>query len=194
MKMSGEYCLPGDPASVWEALDDPAVLKEAIPGAESVEAQGGGVFRAVVRAKIGPISARFSGLVARREEDYPRGFTLSGEGQGGAAGFAKGAARITLAAEEGGRTTRLSYEVEASVGGKLAQIGQRLIDAAAAKLARQFFENFARLMGAGAGPEAAPASEAATAPEAGAGFALWKYGVIVGFAAAMAAVLFFLFG
>ena len=145
MDMSGDYQIAASKEDVWAALNDPDMLKRAIPGAETVEKLSDTEFEAVVKAKIGPVSARFKGKVTLTDIDPPNGYTISGEGSGGAAGFAKGSAKVRLDEAEGG--TRLSYEVHATVGGKLAQIGQRLIDSTAAKMAAEFFTNFSRLAG-----------------------------------------------
>lgn len=145
MDMSGDYQIPASKEDVWVALNDPAVLKQAIPGAETVEKLSSTEFQAVIKAKIGPVSAKFKGKVTLTDIDPPNGYTITGEGSGGAAGFAKGAAKVRLAEAGGG--TRLSYEVHATVGGKLAQIGQRLIDSTASKMATEFFTNFSTIAG-----------------------------------------------
>ena len=123
-------------------LEDPAVLKVCIPGCEELEATDDGGFRAVAKMKVGPVSARFKGKVTLSDLDPPNGYRISGEGEGGVAGFAKGGATVALADKDGG--TLLSYNVEAQIGGKLAQLGQRLINGAAKKLADDFFANFAK--------------------------------------------------
>ncbi|WP_339833127.1 carbon monoxide dehydrogenase subunit G [uncultured Parvibaculum sp.] len=146
MEMSGEYKIPASREDVWAALNDAAVLQQSIPGAESVEKTADDEFEAVAKAKVGPVSARFKGKVKLTDIDPPNGYTISGEGNGGAAGFAKGSAKVTLTtAEDGG--TLLSYSVSAQVGGKLAQIGQRFIDSTAARMAEEFFDNFSTLAG-----------------------------------------------
>lgn len=144
MKLDGQYKIPASTERVWRALNDPETLRAAIPGAESVEKTGEYKFHAVVKAKIGPISARFKGDVEIREPNPPHSCVLVGEGKGGVAGFAKGQAKINLEEQEGG--TLLSYEADAAVGGKMAQLGQRLIRATAAKMAAQFFGAFSRLL------------------------------------------------
>jgi carbon monoxide dehydrogenase subunit G len=150
---------------VWAALNDPEALKAAIPGCESMERIGDDEWRATMAAKVGPVSARFAGTMKMTESTPPTGYTLKFEGQGGAAGFANGEAKVTLAPTEGGQTA-LTYVVKAQVGGKLAQIGSRLIDGAAAKIANEFFERFSlQLAPAGAAlPE--PAVGDGRAPEA----------------------------
>ncbi len=123
MEMSGEYRIPAPREEVWAALNDPEVLRKSIPGAESVNKIADDEFEAVAKAKVGPVSARFKGKVKLTDIDPPNGYTISGEGNGGAAGFAKGSARVTLTEADDG--TLLAYTVNAQVGGKLAQIGQR---------------------------------------------------------------------
>jgi len=146
MKMSGEYTLNAEREAVWQALNDPEVLKASIPGCESITMLSETEMEAVAVAKVGPVKAKFKGKVQLSELDPPNGYTITGEGSGGAAGFAKGGAKVALAEAEGGGTV-LSYDVDANVGGKLAQIGQRLIDGAAKKMADDFFTNFANQVG-----------------------------------------------
>lgn len=147
MEMSGEYRIPAPREEVWAALNDPEILRQAIPGAESVEKTADDEFQAVAKAKVGPVSARFKGKVKLTDIDPPNGYTISGEGNGGAAGFAKGSAKVSLTEIEEG--TLLSYTVTAQVGGKLAQIGQRFIDSTAARMSEEFFDNFSKLTGGG---------------------------------------------
>ncbi len=128
MRMSGEYRIEAPREAVWAALNDPEVLKQAIPGCEEIEKISDTELAAKVKIKVGPVSAKFSGAVTLSDLDPPKGYTISGEGKGGPAGFAKGGAKVRL--EEDGAATILYYDVEARVGGKLAQIGSRLIDAA----------------------------------------------------------------
>ncbi len=156
MEMTGEYRIPAPREKVWQALNDPAVLQACIPGCESLEKTSDTDMTAAVRMRIGPVSARFSGKVTLSDIDPPNGYTISGEGQGGAAGFAKGGAKVALR-DEGGETV-LTYTADAQVGGKLAQIGSRLIDGTARKLADEFFAKFAALLGGGAAPPAGDAS------------------------------------
>ncbi|MBX3488042.1 MAG: carbon monoxide dehydrogenase subunit G [Parvibaculum sp.] len=146
MEMSGEYRIPASREDVWTALNDADVLLKSIPGAESVAKIADDEFEAVAKAKVGPVSARFKGKVKLTDIDPPNGYTISGEGNGGAAGFAKGSAKVTLTEAEGGGTI-LAYSVSAQVGGKLAQIGQRFIDSTASKMAEEFFGNFSALAG-----------------------------------------------
>jgi carbon monoxide dehydrogenase subunit G len=140
MDMTGERRIPAPRETVWAALNDPAVLKASIPGCDSLEKLGDDQMKATASIKVGPISAKFSGKVQLSEIDAPNGYRISGEGQGGVAGFAKGGAKVTLTDE--GAETKLSYEVNAQVGGKLAQLGGRLIDATAKQMADAFFDRF----------------------------------------------------
>src|SRR2546421_2751610 len=142
MTMNGEVQLAAPREAVWTKLNDPEVLKVCIPGCEELEKTGENGFRAVAKMKVGPVSARFKGRVTLSDLDPPNGYKISGEGEGGVAGFAKGGATVGLADKDGG--TLLSYNVEAQIGGKLAQLGQRLINGAAKKLADEFFANFAK--------------------------------------------------
>lgn len=145
MEMSGEYRIPAPRETVWTALNDAQVLRSTIPGAESVDKIADDEFEAVARAKVGPVSARFKGKVKLSDIDPPNGYTITGEGNGGAAGFAKGSAEVRLADDNG--VTVLTYKVNAQIGGKLAQIGQRFIDSTASKLADEFFGNFSAALG-----------------------------------------------
>src|SRR5271165_6906815 len=140
MDMTGERRIPAPRQTVWEALNDPEVLKVSIPGCESLEKLGDDQMKATAAVKVGPISARFTGKVHLTDIDPPNGYRISGEGQGGAAGFAKGGANVAL--KDDGADTLLSYHVSAQVGGKLAQLGGRLIDASAKQMADQFFDRF----------------------------------------------------
>lgn len=156
MDLSGSQVIAADRNAVWAALNDPDVLKACIPGCQSLEKTGEGGFEAVVKQKIGPVSATFKGVVALENLDPPNSYTIRGEGKGGAAGFAKGAADVTLT--ETGEGCELAYKVEASVGGKIAQLGGRVVDGVARRLADQFFTAFkTRLEGpAEPEPEGAP--------------------------------------
>lgn len=141
MEMSNTRQVPAPRERVWQALNDPDTLKASIPGCEAFERVSDDAYRATVAAKVGPVSARFVGNLRLADIDAPNGYTLKFEGQGGAAGFANGEAKVSLApgADDG---TALSYAVKAQVGGKLAQIGSRLVDGAAAKMADDFFARF----------------------------------------------------
>ncbi len=160
MDMTGEYRIPASRETVWKALNDPDVLKQCIPGCEELEKKSDTEYAAKVTAKVGPVKAKFGGAVKMSDLDPPNGYTISGEGSGGAAGFAKGGAKVAL--KEDGGATVLSYTVSATVGGKLAQIGSRLIDSTAKKMANDFFAKFAEIVGGGATAEAAPAPAPAT--------------------------------
>jgi carbon monoxide dehydrogenase subunit G len=155
MDMTGEQRIAASRETVWAALNDVEVLKQCIPGCESLERQSDTEMAAKVKLAIGPVNARFSGKVTLSEVDPPNGYRIAGEGSGGAAGYAKGSALVSLVQDGDG--TLLKYEAKADVGGKLAQVGGRLIDATAKKLAGEFFSKF----GAVVGPQ--PASEDATA-------------------------------
>ncbi len=145
MTMTGEFELPADKATVWARLNDAATLQAAIPGCESLDKLSDTDFKAVVKVKIGPVSARFNGKVHLTDIQAPDSYRIAGEGEGGVAGFAKGGATVRLADAEGGGT-KLSYDVDAQVGGKIAQLGSRLIDGSARKLAAEFFANFAKAL------------------------------------------------
>ncbi len=144
MTMSGEVDLPADRATIWLKLNDPDALKACIPGCESLTMEDATHFSAVAKVKLGPVKATFRGKVELSDLNPPESYRISGEGEGGIAGFAKGGANVSLAEIEGG--TRLSYNVEAQIGGKLMQLGSRLIDSAAKKYADDFFANFANLV------------------------------------------------
>ena len=146
MELSGEYLIPAPKQVVWDALNEPDILKQCIPGCDSLEKTSDTTFEAAVTAKVGPVKAKFQGAVTLSDIDAPNGYTISGEGKGGAAGFAKGGARVTLEEAEGG--TLLKYTVDAMVGGKLAQIGARLIEATSKKLSAEFFGKFAQIVAA----------------------------------------------
>jgi hypothetical protein len=141
MVMNGEVQLPAPRELVWAKLIDTEALKASIPGCETLEKLSDTEFQAVATNKIGPVKARFKGKVRLSDLDPPNGYRISGEGDGGVAGFAKGGATVALSEKDGG--TLLTYNVEAQIGGKLAQLGQRLVNGAAKKLADQFFAKFA---------------------------------------------------
>ncbi len=186
MQMTGEYRIEAPRETVWAALVDPDVLKRCIPGCEELEQTSESEFTAKVKAKVGPVSAKFAGAVSLSDLNPPESYRISGEGKGGAAGFAKGGAMVTLA-EDGG-ATMLAYEIDAQVGGKLAQIGQRLIAGTAKKMADDFFGRLVEAIGAPAEAVAAPAEAAAElAPArpsdadvgAGARIGVWVAGTIL---------------
>jgi uncharacterized protein len=154
MDMTGEFLIPAPRRKVWDALNDPEILKQSIPGCEEIEKLSPTELAAKVTAKVGPVKARFGGKVTLSDLDPPNGYKITGEGSGGAAGFAKGGATVRLA--DDGDGTKLNYVVEAHVGGKLAQIGSRLIDATARKMAEEFFTRFSGIVGGAAAPAAAP--------------------------------------
>jgi carbon monoxide dehydrogenase subunit G len=161
MDMTGEYRIPVPRDEVWAALNDPAVLKASLPGCQSLEKISDTEFAAVVVAKVGPVKAKFNGNVALSNLNPPQSYTIAGEGKGGAAGFAKGGADVNLTEDDG--ATILRYTAKADVGGKLAQLGSRLIDGTAKKMADEFFENLRQQL-TPAAPEPQPEPVAA-APE-----------------------------
>jgi len=161
MEMKGSRVVPADVATTWRALNDPEVLRECIPGCESIDRVSDTEYRVLMTARVGPVSAKFSGRLTLADIAAPRSYTLKFEGQGGAAGFANGSAKVELSPVEGG--TRIDYAVNAQVGGKLAQIGSRLIDGAAAKVADDFFARF--VARAGGSPPATAEAAAAPPPE-----------------------------
>ncbi len=140
MEMKGEQLVPAPQQATWEALNDPQVLKACVPGCESIEPTGPNEYLVLMVARVGPVSAKFKGKLTLSDVNPPQSYSIAFEGQGGPAGFAKGGAQVRLAAEGG--ATRLAYDVKANVGGKLAQIGSRLVDAAAKKVSDDFFRNF----------------------------------------------------
>ena len=186
MDMTGEYRIAAPRQKVWEALNDPEILKASIPGCQELNKTSDTELTAKVTTKVGPVSAKFTGKVTLSDINPPQGYKITGEGQGGVAGFAKGGAEVEL--EEDGGETILRYKATAQVGGKLAQIGSRLIDSTAKKMANEFFGKFAEQVGAGteaapaaaepAAPEAAPAPAAAEKPAGGISPMVWITGLI----------------
>lgn len=167
MDMTGERRIPAPRDRVWNALNDPEVLKSCIPGCETLEKVSDREMKATAAVKIGPIAARFNGRVQLDDLDPPNAYTINGEGQGGVAGFAKGGAKVNLVDDAG--ATVLRYIVHAQVGGKIAQLGARLIDATAKSMADQFFDRFSSQLSLGevtppAAPLAAGARPAAPTP------------------------------
>ena len=142
--MDGEYTLPTNVENVWNNLNDPLVLKSSIPGCTELIKENDNEFKATVTLKIGPVSAKFNGEVKLSNIKVFEGYTISGSGKGGTAGFAKGSANINLEKHED--KTILKYSVEAQIGGKLAQLGSRLIDSTSKKLAGKFFDNFVKIV------------------------------------------------
>jgi len=169
MDMTGERRIAAPRQLVWDALNDPDVLQASIPGCDKLEKLSDTQMKATAAIKIGPISARFSGAVQLSDIDAPNGYTISGEGQGGVAGFAKGGAKVKLEDDPAG--TILRYEVNAQVGGKIAQLGARLIDATAKQMAEAFFDRFSAKVTAMIPPPPEPVSPSiahttAAAPQA----------------------------
>lgn len=145
MEMNGEERIAAPRDAVWAALNDPDVLKQCIPGCQSLEMTGENEMAASVKLKVGPVSATFKGAVVLENINAPESYTITGEGKGGIAGFARGGADVVL--REDGDETVVSYDVKAKVGGKLAQLGSRLIDSTSKKLAAQFFESLGDAVG-----------------------------------------------
>ena len=176
MEMSSERRIEASREQVWAALNDTDILKRSMPGCESFDAVGDNRFEAKLTTRVGPVKARFKFNVNLTDVDPPNGYTINGEGQGGAAGFANGSATVNLS--EDGDGTMLAYEVKASVGGKLAQLGSRLIDGAAKKTADEFFGNFIEIVaGDSAGPMESAEDESvgtATSPQTG-GLPIWMW-------------------
>ena len=190
MEIKGEYRIAASREKVFAALNDVAVLQACIPGCESLEKSSDTEMKAKVRMRIGPVSASFTGKVTLSDLDPPNGYKISGEGQGGAAGFAKGGAVVTL--REDGADTVLNYNVDAQVGGKIAQVGARLIDGTARKLADEFFSKFAAMVGA---PPAGEATAAAAAPPAAPAASAaaqrgYKHWVVIGIGAVVLVLVF----
>ena len=164
MDMTGEYRIPAPRQRVWEALNDPEVLKAAISGCEELNKLSDNELDARVKAKVGPVSATFTGKVTLNDLNPPVSYRIVGEGKGGAAGFAKGGAEVALA--EDGTDTILRYSAKADVGGKLAQIGSRLIQGTAKKMADDFFGRFSSIVAEQHAAEVAPAPPPAPEPPA----------------------------
>jgi len=146
VEMTGEQMIPASQEETWTALNDPEVLRQCVPGCESITKVNENEYQVQMTARVGPVSAKFRGRLSLFDIKPPESYSLAFEGQGGAAGFAKGAAQVKLAPQ--GSQTQLAYQVKANVGGKLAQIGSRLVDAAAKKVADEFFDNFKKHMSA----------------------------------------------
>ena len=164
MELSSSRTVPASVEATWAALNDPETLKACIPGCEAIERISETEFRVTMTARVGPVAAKFTGRILLDERDPPRSYRMSFEGQGGAAGFARGEAHVALAPD--GVGTRIEYRATAQVGGKLAQIGSRLVDGAAAKVADDFFARFVAQVGGGAGavpPAPVPPDRAAAA-------------------------------
>ncbi|WP_453968651.1 SRPBCC family protein [Amorphus sp. MBR-141] len=169
MEMSGEYRIPASRDAVWQALNDPEILKACIPGCKSLEKTSDTEMSAVVQAKVGPVKATFTGNVTLQNLNPPTSYTISGEGKGGVAGFAKGGADVNLAEHDG--ETLLTYKATAQIGGKLAQLGSRLVDSTAKKYADEFFSCLSQKVGdasatGGTVTSEAPAAAAPVTPAA----------------------------
>jgi len=181
MEMTGEQLIPVAQAEVWRGLNDPNVLKACIPGCESIDKVSDAEYRVVIVAAVGPVKAKFNGKLLLSDLNPPNSYSLSFEGSGGAAGFGKGGAQVSLRTEGAG--TRLSYTAKANVGGKLAQVGSRLIDGVAKKMADDFFVAFNRTLAGGApqarGASAKPAGGTASESKASAAPLWWVAGTIV---------------
>ena len=178
MEIKGEYRIAAPREKVFAALNDAAILQACIPGCESLEKTSDTEMKAKVRMRIGPVSASFAGKVTLSDLDPPNGYKISGEGQGGAAGFAKGGAVVTL--REDGAETVLNYNVDAQVGGKIAQVGARLIDGTARKLADEFFSKFAAMVGGPPPAEATAAAPAAVPAASAAAQRGYKHWIVIG--------------
>jgi carbon monoxide dehydrogenase subunit G len=164
MDMLGERRIPAPRGRVWEALNDTDVLQQSIPGCQEMTRHSPTDISAKVAVKIGPVNANFAAKVQLSDIDAPNGYTITGEGNGGVAGFAKGGAKVRLS-DDGPDATLLAYEVHAQVGGKIAQLGARLIDSSAKQMSDQFFDRFTAVVTAREAPEAA--ATAAPLPQGG---------------------------
>jgi carbon monoxide dehydrogenase subunit G len=174
MEMTGEQLIPVPQAEVWRALNDPEVLKACIAGCETIERISDTEYRVVMVASVGPVKAKFNGKLVLSDLSPPNSYSLSFEGSGGAAGFGKGGAQVSLKTEGAG--TRLTYSAKASVGGKLAQVGSRLIDGVARKMADDFFTAFNEKL---AGPAVKPEGAAPAAGKSGIHPAWWVAGALL---------------
>ena len=181
MELQGERLIPAPVEATWAALNDPAILKACIAGCESLEKSGDDAYSAVVALKVGPVSARFKGNLQLTNITPPNGYTINFDGQGGVAGFGKGSADVKLV-PDGAQSTKLSYHARATVGGKMAQVGARLIDAAAGKITDDFFKAFEAQLRPAAEVAVAPV---AAEPVAGAGIKMvwWLIAAVVVLAA-----------
>jgi carbon monoxide dehydrogenase subunit G len=182
MQQSGEYRIGAPRDEVWRALNDPAILARCIDGCQSMNRVGDSAFEATIKAKVGPVSATFKADLSLIDLDPPNSYTLNASAKGGAAGFGRGVARVKLLDDAG--STVLRYEVEGTVGGKLAQVGQRLIDGAARKMADDFFGTFGNVLAPGASAKVGPSEAPATEPSG-----RWIIWIIVFAVLALAIVL-----
>jgi len=165
MELTETHTLPVPQQQTWDALNDTEVLRACIPGCESIDPDGENAYLVALSAAVGPVKARFKGRMQLTDIDAPNTYTIVFEGQGGAAGFAKGNAQVTLEAD-GDAATKLSYTASAQIGGKLAQIGSRLVDGAARKIAGEFFKRFGAKLSGDDGAQAAAPGDALVAAEA----------------------------
>ena len=191
MEMSGEYRIPAPRQTVWNSLNDPAVLKSCLSGCERLDKISDTAFEGVVTFKVGPIKATFKGAIELSEIDPPNAYVISGEGKGGAAGFAKGSAKVRLS--DDGAITVLGYTAAARLGGKLGQMGGRVVDPVARRMADDFFGKFAEAVG-GAADSAAPTVAASPASPETAKSGLFWILLIIGVAALIAMAAIFLGG
>ena len=188
MELQGERVIPASVDKTWASLNDPEVLKACIAGCETLERTGDATMTAVVALKIGPVSARFKGNLAMTNIVAPTGYTINFDGQGGVAGFGKGSADVALTAQ-GAQQTLLKYTARATVGGKMAQIGSRLIDATAAKITEDFFKAFEAHLQASVAPvDGAPV--AVVAPSAAPDRGITKFAWLIGAVIVLAIVYF----
>lgn len=178
MQLTGQRLLPIDRATTWRALNDPAVLKECIPGCQAIDRTGDNDYAITIAAALGPVKTTFRGRLKVEDIVERESYTLRFEGEGGAAGFAKGSAKVHLSDAEG---TRMEYSADAQIGGRLAQVGNRLIDSAARKLAEEFFTAFEQ--------HVAPTAPAAAAPEPGRRVSIPRYWAVIAIAAAILAIV-----
>jgi carbon monoxide dehydrogenase subunit G len=188
MDLTGEYRISATRGEVWKALNDPEVLKHCIDGCQELNKDSDTQFSAKVTAKVGPVKAKFAGKVTLSELDPPNGYKISGEGQGGVAGFAKGGAVVKLT--EDGKDTVLTYSANAEVGGKLASVGSRLIEGVAKKQADDFFGKFSKIVGGEVSSDAgtsAPIKTAVDGESDGIPPMIWGVGLVT----AVGAVLYF---
>ncbi len=184
MEIKGSYHLPCDPQRAWEALNDPELLKACLKGCKRLKKTADDRFEGTVQAKVGPVSARFNGSMTQTDVQAPNRCTMVFEGQGGVAGFAKGSADVTLEEAEGG--TQLTYIADAKIGGKLAQMGARLVEGTARSMAEDFFGKFAAALATGQGDEGEVDAqsefvppEADPAPSAGGSNRMWLIALVL---------------
>ena len=175
MEMSGEQRIPLPQQKVWEALNDPAILKACIPGCESIDRVSDNEYKVAMTASVGPVKAKFAGKLLLSDLNPPNSYSLAFEGSGGAAGFGKGSAQVALSPDGSG--TLLSYKAQATVGGKLAQIGSRLIDGVAKKMSDDFFNRFNSTVAPATATAASAESSDSAAPAKPGGVPVWAWAV-----------------